>query len=72
MEHDPWGWLSYRSMADLVLWAILIAVLLLYLWALASGPVAAVDRAPGRVAPAKAVLPLPRPTEPRPDGPAMV
>ena len=72
MEHDPWGWLSYRSIADLVLWAILIAVLLLYLWALASGPVAALDPTSERVAPARAVLPLPRPPVALPDDPALV
>ena len=72
MEHDPWAWLSYRSMADLVMWAILIAVLLLYLWALASGPVAALDRTQERLAPADAVVPLPRPAEPRSVDAAMV
>ena len=71
MERDPWGWLSYPSMVDLVLWAILIAVLVLYLWALAVGPVSALDPAIEGVAPERALMPVPRPAGPAAVGAAV-
>ena len=38
--------LDYRAMTDMILWAVLLAVLLVFLWALAVGPVSRIDPAP--------------------------
>ena len=67
MERDPTPWLSYRMMADMVLWAVLLGIVLLYLWATLVGPVSAVD-------PALQTAPMPfqKPISPPGNGPALV
>lgn len=46
MDPEPTPWLAYRAFADLALWVVVLAIFLVYLWALTSGPVSAVDPAP--------------------------
>lgn len=65
MEPEPTPWLAYRAFADLALWAIVIILLLIYLWALASGPVSAADPAPA-TSPVPAQKQLPPPGGGRP------
>ena len=67
LEHDPTPWLSYRAFADLVLWVAVLTVFLLYLWALSTGSVSAVDPAPER-----APAPLQKPVSPSGTSPALV
>jgi hypothetical protein len=67
LERDPTPWLDYRAFADLALWVAVLVVFLLYLWALSTGSVSAVDPAP-QVTP----IPVQKPLSPSGTSPALV
>ena len=67
MKSDLWDFLSYRTILDLVMALIFLAVVLLYLWALAARPVSLLksdrrDMAPHR-SPVPAYKPMQMPLE---------
>lgn len=71
MEHEAWRWLSYRSMMDIIIWVMVMAIFLLYFWALVAGSVSALEPEI-RTAPERSQTPIPRPLGPKIPAPALV
>ncbi len=72
MEETHFDIMSYRVFLDVVLWAIVLAVLLMYFYFLTVGPVSSVDPDQNADPVRPVIVPAPAPKQLRDPAPAMV